>query len=99
MSVREMTGPTLGHRDQQVFLPTPGRGASHGIVDIGVEACELLLQSLDEARDALRETRYRHAFLALAFGPDHLDDLPSRRPFETSIPRMILFMRAKRRCR
>jgi hypothetical protein len=35
----------------------------------------------------------------LAFGPDHLDDLPSRRPFETSIPRMILFMRAKRRCR
>jgi len=47
----------------------------HGIADICIEACQLFFQSFDEPGDALPEPRCGQALLALAFGPDHCDDL------------------------
>ena len=45
--------PDAGRGGEQVLLVTPGRRASHGVVDIGVDARQLLFQRLEQACDAL----------------------------------------------
>jgi uncharacterized protein (AIM24 family) len=70
--------PDARHRGEEVLLVAPGRRAAHGIVDVGVDAGEFLLEGLDETRDALLDPR-GGPFLALALGADHLDDLPPAR--------------------
>ena len=46
-----------GHRGEQVLLVAPSRRAAHAVVDIAVEARQLLLEALTQAGDALLETR------------------------------------------
>src|SRR5579871_1932019 len=67
------------HRGEQVFLVAPGWRAPYRIIDVGVDASQLLLQCLEEPIDAFLEARDRDTLLALAFGTDHLDDLPPPR--------------------
>ena len=68
--------PNAGHGGQQVLLLAPGRRTAHAIADLGVEFGEFLLQHADHPPDALAQARHGDSLLALAFGPDHLDDLP-----------------------
>src|SRR5579871_3200951 len=67
------------HRGEQVFLVAPGWRAPYRIIDVGVDVSQLLLQCLEEPIDAFLEARDRDTLLALAFGTDHLDDLPPPR--------------------
>src|SRR5213080_2212277 len=60
--------------------PTPGTEASRSSFshDTGVDLGELAAQRLEQARDAAFGAR-RSTLLTLAFGDDHLDDLPPPR--------------------
>ncbi len=75
INVLAMTTPTPGTDlsnssfSQQTGEPAPHRRYRY-------KAGQLLLQRLYQTRDALAQVRDRHALLTLAFGSDHLDDLP-----------------------
>src|SRR5262245_25866434 len=66
--------PDARHRGEQVLFLAPGRRATHGTVNIRLNARELTLQRLHEPADALFDTRISQ-LLTLPFGADHLNDL------------------------
>src|SRR5215216_563470 len=65
------------HGGQQVFFGAPNRRALHCIVDLAIEAGQLLFQRGDKPADALLHPCQRDALFTLALGPDHLDNLPA----------------------
>src|SRR5262249_459615 len=78
----QLSGPPTGdhrsdtwNRPEQVLLLTPGGRAAHRIIDILLEACQLLLQGLDQASNAFLQPRRGDPLLALALGHHHVDDL------------------------
>ena len=66
------------HGGEEVLLVAPGRRAAHGVIDVVIDAGEFLLERVEEAGDALLEPR-GGPLLALAFGADHVNDLPPAR--------------------
>ena len=66
--------PDARHRGEQVLFLAPGRRATHGIVNVGLDARELTLERLHESADALLDPGIS-PFLALPLGADHVDDL------------------------
>jgi hypothetical protein len=69
--------PNARHGSEQILLVSPSWRAAHGIVDILIDAGQLLLQRLQKPGDAFAQMGDCHSLLALALSPDHLDDLPS----------------------
>ena len=69
--------PDAGHGGDEVLFLPPGRRAAHRLVDVGLEAGELLLQRGEQTGDAFLQALFGQALLALALGDDHLDDLAS----------------------
>ena len=88
-----------GNRGQQLLLLAPGRRAAHGLVDVGLEAGELLLQRGEQAGDALLQTRLGQALLPLPLGDDHLDDLPAAGDEIGQQPRLRIGQRPNLRLR
>src|SRR5262245_10226366 len=77
-------------RDQQVLLFTPNRRAAHHGVDVAVDDRQFLLESCNVAREAFAHAHGGGAFLALAFGDQHLDELhPSAHQFSQQASRFI----------
>jgi hypothetical protein len=74
--VRAVPDPTPGTEASRFFAPD-GR-AAHALVDLGVDLGELGTQALEQTLDALPGP-HAGTLLALAFGHDHLDDLPPPR--------------------
>jgi hypothetical protein len=52
MSMREITGSTLGIEESRFLFLAPGRRATDGIVNVRLDAGELTLERLHEPADA-----------------------------------------------
>src|SRR6516165_8505099 len=57
-------GADAGNGGEQFFLGPPGRGAFDGVVDIGIQACQLFFESFDEPGNTLPEARSSQPLLA-----------------------------------
>ena len=71
-------GPAdAGNGGEQVFGGPPGGRAADGVVEVGLDPAELLLQPDDMGLDAAGQLGVAELAAALALAADHLDQLPA----------------------